>query len=243
MNGADADRLAIEVKGLGKSFGRVHALRGLDLDVRWGETLTVLGPNGSGKTTLIKVLATLARPDRGTVRVAGMDVSASGRSVRRNVGVVTHQPLLYDELTGRENLTLFARLFGLDEAGERAEAAARRVGMSRRLDRRAGALSHGMRKRLGIARALLHEPLVLLMDEPESGLDQEAQSLLQQIVADGSTPSRAVLMTTHSLETGIALGDRLAVLAGGRVAYSAPAESVSASDLRRAWSSHAETAP
>ena len=238
MSGADADQLAVEVRGLSKSFGRAYALRNLDLEVRWGEVLTVLGPNGSGKTTMIKILATLARPDDGTVLVAGLDASTSGRSVRRNIGVVTHDPLLYDELTGRENLTLFARLFGLDRVDERTEASARRVGLSSRLDQRAGTLSHGMRKRLGIARALLHEPLVLLMDEPESGLDQEALALLQEIVADRSTPFRTVIMTTHNLEIGMAMGDRLAILARGKIAYQESMKSVGSSDVKDAYVRH-----
>ena len=243
MSRADPDQLAIEVTGLSKSFGRAYALRDLDLQVPWGEVLTVLGPNGSGKTTLIKVLATLARPDRGTVRVAGLDASTSGRSVRRNIGVVTHAPLLYDELTGRENLVLFARLFGLDRVDERTEDSAHRVGLSSRLDQRAGTLSHGTRKRLGIARALLHEPLVLLMDEPESGLDQEALALLQEIVADRSTPFRTVIMTTHNLEIGMAMGDRLAILAHGKIAYQESMKSVGSSDVKDAYVRYTGVAP
>ena len=238
MSEANPDRPAIEVRGLSKSFGRSYALRDLDLEVRWGEVLTVIGPNGSGKTTLIKILATLARPDSGNVRVAGLDVSTSGQSVRRNIGVVTHEPLLYDQLTGRENLALFARLFGLDSADERVESASHLVGMSSRIDQRVGMLSHGMRKRLGIARALLHEPLVLLMDEPESGLDQEAIGLLERVVRDRSTPFRTVVLTTHNLEAGAALCDRLAIMVDGRVKYEGTMPSASQLDVREAYARH-----
>ena len=197
--------------------------------------MTVIGPNGSGKTTLIKILATLARPDSGEVRVAGLDVSTSGRSVRRNIGVVTHDPLLYDQLTGRENLALFARLFGLDSVDERVETASDLVGLSSRIDQRVGMLSHGMRKRLGIARALLHEPLVLLMDEPESGLDQEALGLLEKVVGDTSTPFRTVVLTTHNLEAGAALCDRLAIMVDGRIRYEGTMRSTSPADAREAY--------
>ena len=241
MSEANPDWSAIEVRGLSKSFGRSYALRNLDLEVRWGEVLTVIGPNGSGKTTLIKILATLARPDSGEVRVAGLDVSTSGRSVRRNIGVVTHDPLLYDQLTGRENLALFARLFGLDSVDERVERTSHLVGLWSRIDQRVGMLSHGMRKRLGIARALLHDPLVLLMDEPESGLDQEALGLLEKVVGDTSTPFRTVVLTTHNLEAGAALCDRLAIMAEGRIRYEGAMRSVSPADVREAYDRHTGT--
>ncbi|MDA1348419.1 MAG: ABC transporter ATP-binding protein [Chloroflexi bacterium] len=243
MSGEEGGKLAIEVKGLSKSFGRAYALRDLDLEVQWGEVLTLLGPNGSGKTTLIKVLATLTRPDAGSVRVAGLDLSKSGRSVRRNIGVVTHDPLLYPDLTGRENLRLFARLFRLDGADERIDAAAGQMALSSRLDQRVGTLSHGMRKRVGIARALLHEPLILLMDEPESGLDQEALGLLEGVIADRSTPFRTVVVTTHNLERGMAMGNRLVILAQGKVAYQESTESAEASSVRDAYIRHTGMAP
>ena len=238
MSEASPDRSAIEVRGLSKSFGRSYALRDLNLEVGWGEILTVIGPNGSGKTTLIKILATLARPDSGEVRVAGFDASTSGQSVRRNIGVVTHEPLLYDQLTGRENLALFGRLFGLDSVDDRVESASDLVGMSPRIDQRVGMLSHGMRKRLGIARALLHDPLVLLMDEPESGLDQEALVLLEKVVRDRSTPFRTVMLTTHNLEAGAALCDRLAIMADGRIRYEAPMHSTNTADIRDTYVRH-----
>ena len=185
------DGLAIKVRGLNKSFGRTQVLRNLDLELRWGEVLTVLGPNGSGKTTLINALCTLAKPDSGVVRVGGFDAARAGRAVRRAVGVVTHEPMLYEQLTGRENLTFAVRMFGLDRAGERVRRAAVRMGVEARLDQRVGAMSHGLRKRFGIARALVHDPSVLLLDEPESGLDAEALALLDEVIASHSSPARA----------------------------------------------------
>ena len=227
--------LAIEIKGLTKAFGRTPVLRSLDLEVPWGQVLSVLGPNGCGKTTLIKVLATLTKRDAGTVRVAGADVARAGERVRRIIGVVTHDPLLYDDLTGYENLLFFARMFGLDRIEERIAAVAERMGVPARLHQRAGTMSNGTKKRFSIARALLHDPLVLLLDEPESGLDQEALGMLQEVVSNSAVPVRTVLMTTHNLERGLALGHRMAILAQGKIAYQESLDSADAAALRGAY--------
>ncbi|MCI0771519.1 MAG: ABC transporter ATP-binding protein, partial [Chloroflexi bacterium] len=212
MNEIKPQGLAIEAKGLRKAYGRTQVLRGLDLDVPWGQVLTILGPNGSGKTTLIKTLAALIRPDEGTVQVAGADIRRRGNRARRIIGLVTHDTLLYDELTGYENLKFYARMFRLDSAERRIESVAERMGMTARLHQRVGTLSHGMKKRFSIARALLHDPLVLIMDEPESGLDQDALVLLEAVIRDKTDPYRTVIMTTHNLDRGIALSDRMAIL-------------------------------
>ncbi|MYC08081.1 MAG: ABC transporter ATP-binding protein [Chloroflexi bacterium] len=215
----DSAQLAIDVRGLGKSYGRTPVLRDLNLQVPWGQTLTVLGPNGSGKTTLIKTLAMLAKPDAGEVCIAGLSTRRDGVRVRRVIGVVTHEPLLYDGLTGAENLRFFARMFALDRIDQRIHTVAAQMGVVERLDARIGTLSHGMRRRFSIARALLHSPRLLIMDEPESGLDQQALGLLEALVTDRSNPTRTILMTTHNLERGIALADRVAILSHGRIAY------------------------
>ena len=227
--------LAIEVKGLTKSYGRTQVLRGLDLKVRWGEVIAILGPNGSGKTTLIKALATLTRPDEGTIRIANLTASRNGERVRRVIGVVTHDSLLYPDLTGYENLTFYARMFRLDSIDERVRTVTEKLGMTPRLDQKVGTLSHGMQKRFSIARALLHDPLVLIMDEPESGLDQEALALLDAVIRDRETPMRTVLITTHNLERGLALADRMAILSGGRIAHEESLKSTAPAELREAY--------
>ena len=236
MSETDPGGLAIETKGLCKAFGRTPVLRNLDLAVPWGEVLTILGPNGSGKSTLLKVLATLNKPDSGEVRVAGLSIAQDGQSVRRNIGVVAHDALLYDGFTGQENLKFYARMFGLQRIEERIEAVAQRFGMSDRLQQRVGTMSHGMKKRLGIARALLHDPLILLMDEPERGLDQEALAMLEDVVSDRTEPFRTVVMTTHNLERGLALGHRMAILAQGKIAYQESLDSVGTAAVRDAYS-------
>ena len=211
--------LALNVKGLYRSFGRTRILNGLDLEVPWGEVLTVLGPNGSGKTSLINILATLARPDSGMVRVAGLDVVRKGNKVRRMIGVVTHETGLYNALTGQENLKLTARMFGMDRIDERISGAMDRLGISARANQRVDTLSHGLRKRFAIARALLNDPPVLLMDEPESGLDQEALGLLEDVVKDKALPFRSVIATTHNFDRALDLSQRVAILYQGRIVY------------------------
>ena len=232
------DPSAVQIRGLVKSFGRTPVLRGIDLDVPQGTVLSLLGPNGSGKTTLIRVLATLTRPDAGDVSICGVGLGRRSASIRSQIGVVGHDPLLYDDLTARENLRFVCRMFGLDQVGERVDTVSDLMGMTPDLDRKVGAMSHGMKKRFSIARALLHDPQVLLLDEPETGLDQEALSLLDSVIARRSDSTRTVIMTTHSLDRAVALGDRMAVLANGRVAYN---EAVDASDpdaSRRAYLHH-----
>ena len=238
MTAPPPKNLAIEVSGLRKAFGRTPVLRGVDLEVPWGQVLTLLGPNGSGKTTLIKILSTLTKPDSGDVTIGGMSISKQGQNIRRIIGVVAHDPLLYDDLTGRENLRFFARMFGVREIDERIAVVTERMGMTPRLDQRVGTLSHGMKKRFSIARALLHDPDILLMDEPESGLDQEALGLLDTVVTDKTNPLRTVLMTTHSLDRAIALGQRMAILANGRVAYQESLEPGGTEALKEVYMRH-----
>ncbi len=230
---------AIRVRGLTKAFGRTPVLRGVDLDVGRGQTLSLVGANGSGKTTLLKILSTLSKPDSGQALIGGLSVDRHGVLIRKRIGVVTHDPLLYGDLTGRENLRFFCRMFGVDGADERVESVTEMVGMTAKLDQRIGAMSHGMKKRFSIARALLHDPPILLMDEPESGLDHEGMSLLDAIITERSDSRHTVIMTTHNLERALDLGDALAVLAGGRVSY---AGSANAESAREAYMRHTEAA-
>ncbi|MDP6494963.1 MAG: ABC transporter ATP-binding protein [Dehalococcoidia bacterium] len=202
-----------------KIYGPQVVLRSLDLELSWGNFLVVFGPNGSGKTTLIKVLATIARPTKGEVSVAGFDLKRNPSAIRRNIGVVTHQPLLYGDLTGWENLMFYGRMFALPNLEERIEKAVDLMGASSFLGRKVGILSHGMQKRLSLARAILHDPPILLLDEPETGLDQQALEMLGQMMGTGERGRRTVLMATHSVERGLALGNQVAILSGGKIAF------------------------
>lgn len=210
-------------------------LRGLDLTVSWGEVLSIFGPNGCGKTTLIKLLATLARPGAGQVRIAGWAVSQDGPALRRAIGVVTHQTFLYDDLTAFENLLFTCRMFGLAGAPQRILAVAGRMGVEGYLGSRIRTLSHGTQKRISIARALLHEPLLLLLDEPESGLDQEALGLLDQVLAQHRAQGGAAILTTHNVERGLALGSRVAILWNGRIAYLEERAALDAAAFRQTY--------
>lgn len=229
----------VQVENVSKAFGRVPVLRGLSLEVREGEVLSLLGLNGIGKTTLIRVLAGLTKPDSGFVKIMGLSPVLQGQLVRRGIGVVTHDPLLYDDLTVLENLKFAGRMFGLDRLDARIEAVADSLGVATRLNQRTGGLSHGLRKRISIVRALIHEPSVLLMDEPESGLDQQAIDLLESVIGGLARAGRTVVMTTHSMSNALSFGHRLAILSGGVIVYedaSVSAQSEAAAKL--AYSMH-----
>ncbi len=210
---------AIEVEGLTKSFGDHLALKGIELKVEKGEFLTVFGPNGAGKTTLIKVLATLSKPSAGRVRVGGLDLRDSAVEIRRKIGVVTHQTFLYDDLTAFENLRFYGRMYDVPNLEERIHEVITMVGLASRLHHRVRTLSRGMQQRLSIARAVIHSPSIMLLDEPETGLDQYATSMLSEVLDALNGGDRTVVMTTHSLERGLAMGDHVVILAEGKIVY------------------------
>jgi len=227
--------LALQVRSLTKAFGLKPVLRALDFELALGQRYVLFGGNGSGKTTLIKCLAGLARPDAGSIAVAGLDTRRQGAEARRLVGVVTHQPLLYEELTGLENLRFYGRMFQVQRMEDRIQAIAAQLDAARFLSARVRTLSHGMKKRISLCRALLHDPPLLLLDEPETGLDEEALRLLDGVLASPSRPRRTVLMVTHSLERGLALADQVGVLSGGRIAFQAEAKGLDPSAFRQTY--------
>ncbi|HEY8600634.1 MAG TPA: ABC transporter ATP-binding protein [Thermomicrobiales bacterium] len=206
---------ALVVRGVRVAFGATVVLRGIDLDLPWGARLALLGPNGAGKSTLLRAIATLSRPSGGTVRIAGLDAFAESAAVRRLIGVVAHQTYLYDELTALENLHFYADLYDLPDAGTLATTMLDRVGLSARRNVRAGSLSRGQQQRLTLARALLHDPPLLLLDEPDTGLDLAAFGLLENLLLG---EERTVVLTTHNLRQAARLCDRYAILNGGRIA-------------------------
>jgi len=207
----------IEIEDLGKVFGSRWVLRGLNLRVEKGEFLTILGPNGSGKTTLLKVLATLLRPSQGRMRIGGRDMK-DGAEMRRLLGFVGHESLLYEDLTSLENLRFYARMYDVPGAEARIEALAEEMDLAPFLGEKARTLSHGMKKRLSIARALLHNPPVILLDEPETGLDQRATAIFVETL-ERFMGERTVVMTTHNLERGLKMGDRVVILSQGKITY------------------------
>jgi len=224
---------AIKVEGLDKGFGDWPVLWGLDLTVAWGEFLVLLGANGVGKSTLLHILSTQARADAGRVRVSGYDLRRNPQAIRRRVGVVGHQTFLHDDLTCQENLVYYGRLFGLQEPRRRAEEALSRLGMSRRAGQRVRTLSHGLQKRVAIARAILHNPSILLLDEPESGLDRGSVAVLKALLEEWTASGRTVVMTTHNTDLGFSWTDRVGVMAEGKVHFCGSTEYPGADEFRQ----------
>lgn len=224
---------ALEVQGLTKSFGNRLVLRGVDLKVNQGESLVIFGPNGSGKTTLIKILATIMNPSTGSILVDGLSLKDRAEEIRSRIGLVTHQTLLYDNLTACENLEFYARMYDVSHRKERIEEVAAIVGVTSRLHDRVGILSRGLQQRVSIARCLLHQPSIIFLDEPETGLDQQSMAMLwKALPAEGT---RTILMTTHSLERGLELADRLLILTGGRIAYECPCTTLDLAGLKTVY--------
>jgi len=220
-DGAGAAAL-LEARGLRRSFGRLRVLRGLDLVVRPGEAVVVAGPNGAGKTTLLRLLAGLMRPEAGDVRVLGRPVRGAGAAGRHDIGFVSHQSLLYDDLTLEQNLTFAARLYGLPHPIEAARSALAAAGLTSRADESPRRLSRGMAQRAAIARALLHRPRVLLLDEPFTALDAAAAERLRGELAARLAEGLGMVIVTHRLGEVWDLATRIAVLAQGRWACEEP---------------------
>jgi len=233
--GSAPQHWAIEVQGLTKSFGHHLALRGIDLQMRPGETVVIFGPNGAGKTTLIKVLATIMNPSSGRVLVDGLELKNNAEEVRRQIGVVTHQTFLYSNLTAYENLEFYSHMYDIPGIRDRVHEVLAMVGMTSRLHDRVGTLSRGMQQRLSIARALLHKPAIMLLDEPEAGLDQQATSMLWEALQTEGGRKRTAVLTTHNLERGLELCDRLLILTKGKIVYQESTKALDLADLKRVY--------
>ena len=217
-----SDGPILDAVGLHRSFGALRALRGVDVRVRAGEALVVAGPNGAGKTTLLRLLAGLARPTAGEVRVAGRRLEPSDPDARRPIGFVSHQSMLYDDLTVRENVALAARLYGVPHPSDAASRALELVGLGGQGTERPPRLSRGLLQRASIARALVHEPRLLLLDEPFTGLDASAAERLRSLLRTRLAAGLALVLVTHHLDEAWGLASRVAVLAEGRWALDEP---------------------
>jgi heme exporter protein A len=217
---------------LTKQFGPFLALRGIDLDIRPGEFVTIVGPNGAGKTTLLRILATLSRPTHGHVSIAGHTLPRGADDARRQIGLLSHQPLLYGDLTAEENLRFFGKMYDVPALEARLLELLDRVDLLDRRQDRARTFSRGMQQRLAIARALLHDPAVVLLDEPFTGLDPHASDRLEEMLHLLRDGKRTVVMTIHDLERGWAMCDRALVLARGRFVYQARTSEVDLATFR-----------
>jgi heme exporter protein A len=223
---ARATVAVVEAKGLVREYGPIVAVNGVDISLTEGEFLTVFGPNGAGKSSLLKMLGGALRPTRGTVALRGVPLDFSQGEWRRKVGMLSHQGFLYQQLTAEENLRFYARLFGLDDVDRRVAARLERVGLADRARFAVHKLSHGMKQRLALARALLHDPELVLLDEPYTGLDPAAASVLRHVLEELGDSRRTVVMVTHNLTEGLALATRVAIQVGGRLAWQSAARDI-----------------
>ncbi len=211
MSGGDAIVLA----GAAKRFGTHTALHPIDLVIPHGQAVLLAGANGAGKSTLLRLAAGLCRPSAGSVKINGRDPQRITEA-RAEIGLLSHQTLLYDELTARENLRFFAQLYGLDNPDKRLAAALAAVDLNERLDQRVGLLSRGMKQRLAIARAILHSPSTLLLDEPFTGLDSSASAALHRLLLHFRQEGRTYILVTHRPDEAEGLVERLLVIERGQ---------------------------
>ena len=224
---------AIELEGLTRAYGERTALSGVSVRLGHGQTLAVLGSNGAGKTTLLRILATLLRPHSGVVRILGRELPREGWAVRGRIGLLGHDPLLYRDLTGRENLEYHARLHDVAGRSERIATVLDAVGMTRRAEEPIRLLSRGMVQRLAVARAVLHDPELLLLDEPASHLDPAATALVEPLVGRSSGTTRVVV--SHDPGGSIAEADLVLGLRRGEAAFVAPAAEVEEGRVRELY--------
>lgn len=221
----------IQAHKLVKRFGLKTVLKGLDFQVAQGEFVALLGPNGAGKTTFLRILASLSRPSLGNLQIAGFHLPAHAAAVRRRLGVVSHQPLLYGDLTAEENLRFFARMYNVPDAEQRISDVLEMVGLALRRRDLVRTYSRGMQQRLAIGRAVLHDPDVMLFDEPHTGLDQDACAMLDKVLREVAARGRTVVMTSHDLARVAALASRFDVLSRGVIVASIQRSQIDPDDL------------
>ena len=211
--------LAVETSGLVKTFGNYKVLRGIDLRVPAGTTLAIFGPNGAGKTTLIKILASIMRPTSGRILIEGLELKDNAEKVRAHLGLVAHQSYLYGNLSAWENLDFYARMYGVENRSKRIAEVLDLVSLTSRKYDRFSTFSRGMQQRMALARALLHKPSILLLDEPETGLDQQALGAMWDILRREEAGKRTIIFTSHSFERALAVCDDVVILERGRISY------------------------
>jgi heme exporter protein A len=221
----------IKVRKLIKRFGLKTVLRGLDFDVEQGEFVALLGPNGAGKTTFLRILASLSRPSMGGVNIAGYRLPDQAAAVRRRLGVVSHLPLLYGDLTAEENLRFYGRMYGVANLRERVKEVLALVGLTTRRRDLVRTFSRGMQQRLAIGRAVLHDPDVVLFDEPHTGLDQDASAMLDTVLREVAARGRTVVMTSHDLARTADLASRFDVISRGVISASVRRDEIEPNDL------------
>jgi len=225
----------IAVTGLTKTFGNLYALRNLSFSLNKGEFLTIFGPNGAGKTTLIRILSTITKASSGEIKIADLSFEDDSEKIRRQIGVIAHQTFLYENLTAEENLRFYGKLYDVENLSKKIETILSEVGLELRKKDFVRTFSRGMQQRLAIARALLHEPSILLLDEPYTGLDQHASGMLTNWLNRLRSSEQTILMVTHDLEQGLELADRIAILVEGQLVFNQEQRGVDVKKFRQTY--------
>lgn len=228
-----ADEGLIVARSVHKRYGRKRVLNSVDLTVPQGTVMALLGANGAGKSTLMRIISGLAKPDRGDVFLGGVSTRKAGHEIRRYIGLVAHAPLLYDSLSAWDNLMFFARVYDIQQPATRVEAVLEAVELWPRRHDAVRTYSRGMTQRLAIGRAILHDPPVLLLDEPDTGLDPASAETLARLIRQLGASNRAILLTTHNLERAVMWADAVCLLADGKIAQSAPAAALTTETIRQ----------
>ena len=228
----------IEIQKVVKTFGNRVVLRGVDLTINEGDFITLMGANGAGKTTLLHIVASLSKPTMGDIFINGYSLADSASELRRFIGLVSHKTLLYDDLTAEQNLKFYAKMYDVPNAADRIETILNQVNLWHRRGDPVRTYSRGMQQRLAIARAILHNPPILLLDEPDTGLDQHSAEILSDLLKAVGISNRTILMTTHNLERGLSLGNRVVILSKGKIAYDASRQDVSLDEARAQYYKH-----
>ncbi|MDY6959674.1 MAG: heme ABC exporter ATP-binding protein CcmA [Halobacteriota archaeon] len=218
----------IEIRDVTKKFGTNTVLDGVSLQIQKGDSFALIGPNGAGKTTLVRILSTLSNPNSGTIIINGFDINEDQENVRGQIGVISHNTFLYEDLTAQENLEFYAELYsiGKEEGQEKIDQLLRKVNLRLRAHDIVGTFSRGMKQRLAIARMVLHDPNILILDEPSTGLDVKSRNIFYEIVKDLHSTGKTVLLATHDLKELEILCDKLAIMNGGKILLSGEVEKI-----------------
>ena len=225
----------IETKGLVKKFGFRTVLRKVDLSLKKGDFLALFGHNGAGKTTLIRILCSLMRPTSGEVRVAGFDPLHEREGLCKTIGVISHQSFLYKNLSAFENLRFYGRMYDVPDLRNRVEALLEKVGLSEFRDDPVQTFSRGMQQRLSVARAIIHDPLILFLDEPYTGLDQHGSEDLRDLLKDFQSQGKTILMTSHDIDRGLELCNQSAILKSGRLVFKEKMTTILRDDFKQLY--------
>lgn len=225
----------VEIRSIEKSFGNILALQGIDLGVVKGEFLTIIGPNGAGKTTLLKILSTLMKPSSGEGKVVGFNIREDQENLRRSIGILSHYTFLYENLTAYENLKFYAGLYDVENIERGIKTVIEQVGLETRLHDTVRTFSRGMKQRLSIARCIIHDPPLLLLDEPYTGLDRWSDKKFTNILRTFHRGGKSIIMTTHNLSSCLELSDRIVILSSGRIIHKQEVGKMGLEELERLY--------